>query len=122
MIVDFNTRSQEQEFFENKPEITNHVDIFRLEIENILFTRKGECLGLEDFGLSLETLVHQFDIDNTRLRQQIIEQINLYSEYSRVFNFDVQVSFIQAIPRDTVIIEIFIENDLDNERVSYIFE
>lgn len=121
MLIDFNTRSEEQNQYHDVPEITDYLELFKLEIENILFTNKGEILGMPDFGVSLETIIHQFNVSNSDLERIIIEQINLYSEYSKVFDYTVSVEFAPTYPRDTVIIYITVSNGLTNERLEYIY-
>lgn len=123
MLIDFNTRNETQEQYQNSAEITNKLMLFILEIENILDTDKGEVIGLPDFGMSLELMLHGgYNVGNADVERLLAEQIDLYSEYSKVFDYDIRVEFANTYPRDTLLIFVTVSNGIDTEALQYIYQ
>jgi phage baseplate assembly protein W len=58
MLIDIYSRGvDENKFSPNIVEVTDELSQLILKIENILFTRKGDVLGVPDFGCNLDDLV-----------------------------------------------------------------
>lgn len=94
------------------PGILEHSDEIETligQIRMILFTKKGDVLGHYDFGYDLESYLYDFNIDQNKLRSQILESIYIYCPDASKYSVDVQVKFFKGSVRDACLIDIFVD-------------
>jgi hypothetical protein len=63
--------------------------------EMMLFTNKGEVLGMPDFGADLLILLYETKVSGDSVKQSIIEQIGAYIPELLNTNFTLDVVFTQ---------------------------
>jgi hypothetical protein len=73
----------------------------------ILFTNKGEVLGLPDFGCDIEKLLFETRIARTGVIQTIVEQINAYIPELSGINYGLDVQFSEDPENFQEAMEIF---------------
>jgi len=91
-------------------EISDEVSHLVLQIENLLFTRKKEVLGMQDYGIDLEDLLFTLQSNEGEIRSAIVSQINDYCPLSSGYVVDVNVSFLRGQIRDIAIVDITVDN------------
>jgi phage baseplate assembly protein W len=110
MIHDIYSRSlNENKFDPNIIEVTDELSQLILKIENVLFSRKGEVLGVPDFGCNLDDLIFSLVLNESVIQQKINSQIVAYClpDDTR-FSIDTRVSFFQIEGRNGALVDIFI--------------
>ena len=91
MAVDINIKYPNHPRYQyNQVEVTSDLDILIQNIELILFTNKGEVLGEEDFGASLDEFLFKLNVDMDRLVNLVRESI--YREIDNARSYNIQVS------------------------------
>jgi hypothetical protein len=110
MLIDIYSRGvDENKFSPNIVEVTDELSQLILKIENILFTRKGDVLGVPDFGCNLEDLVFSLVLNESVIQQKINSQIQAYCLLdNNKFGIDTKVSFFAADNRNGALVDIFI--------------
>lgn len=110
MLIDIYSRGvDENKYSPNVLEVTDELSQLILKIENTLFTRKGEVLGVSDFGCNLEDLIFSLVLNESVIQQRINSQIQSYClPDSAKFNIDTRVSFFINDGRNGALVDIFI--------------
>jgi hypothetical protein len=110
MLHDIYSRNdKESKFSPNIIEVTDELSQLILKIENVLFTRKGEVLGVPDFGCNLDDLIFSLVLNESVIQQRINSQIQSYClPNSDKFGIDTKVSFFQSDGRNGALVDIFI--------------
>jgi phage baseplate assembly protein W len=111
MINDIYSRGEaENKFNSTVVEVTDDISQLILKIENALFTRKGEVLGVPDFGCNLDDLIFSLVLNESVIQERINSQIQAYCllDYDTRFNIDTQVSFFQTEGRNGALVDIYI--------------
>ena len=112
MIHEIYSRSiAENKFSPNTIEVTDELSQLILKIENVLFTRRGEVLGVPDFGCNLDDLVFSIVLNEAVIQQRITSQIQAYCLLDDTkFGIDVRVSFFQTEGRNGALVDIFVND------------
>lgn len=79
------------------------------QIKMLLFTKKGEVLGDFDFGINIEDMIFELNIDQSNLEKRINEAVQKYCPAAKFFNTQIKTEFYQGTVRDVCFINIFIE-------------
>jgi hypothetical protein len=110
MLVDIYSRnSDENKFSENVIEVTDELSQLVLKIENTLFTRKGDVLGVPDFGCNLNDLIFSLVLNESVIQQRITSQIQAYClTNTNKFGIDTRVSFFNTEGRNGALVDIYI--------------
>ena len=111
MINDIYSRGPaENKYAPNTIDVTDGLSQLILKIENVLFTRKGDVLGVPDFGCNLEDLIYEFNFNNYKIKEVIEKQINVYCPLAQTHTVEVDVSFQRGEVRDIAYVDILINN------------
>ncbi len=94
-------------FIVNKIIEDDAIRVIVQKIEMILFTNKGEVLGLPDFGCDLEKILFETRIARTGVIQTIVEQINTYIPELSGINYGLDVQFSEDPENFQEAMEIF---------------
>jgi phage baseplate assembly protein W len=110
MLIDIYSRgADETNFSSNILEVTDELSQLILKIENTLFTRRGEVLGVPDFGCNLEDLIFSLVLNESVIQQRINSQIQAYCLPNETkFSIDTRVSFFVNEGRNGALVDIFI--------------
>ncbi len=111
MLHDIYSRGEaENKYNPNIVEVTDELSQLILKIENVLFTRKGEVLGVPDFGCNLDDLIFSLVLNESVIQQRINSQIQSYCllDYDTRYNVDTRVSFFQTEGRNGALVDIYI--------------
>jgi phage baseplate assembly protein W len=110
MIHDIYSRSaEESKYSENVIEVSEPLSQLILKIENTLFTRKGDVLGVPDFGCNLEDLVFSIVFNESVIEQKINSQIQAYClPNENNFTINTKVKFFTADGRNGALIDIYV--------------
>jgi phage baseplate assembly protein W len=111
MLHDIYSRGiDENKYNPNIIEVTDELSQLILKIENVLFTRRGEVLGVPDFGCNLDDLIFSLVLNESVIQQRINSQIQSYClpNYGNKYNIDTRVSFFQTEGRNGALVDIFI--------------
>ena len=112
-IKDFYSRDEEAPKYDpNRLEVNDELSVLILKIENVLFTRKGEVMGVADFGCNLSDLVFSLVINESVIQERINRQIQSYclQNFSSDYNIDTRVSFYSTESYNGALVDIFIND------------
>lgn len=110
MLTDIYSRgATETNFSPNIIEVTDELSQLILKIENTLFTRRGEVLGVPDFGCNLEDLIFSLVLNESVIQQRIDSQIQSYClPNNSKFGINTQVSFFVNEDRNGALVDIYV--------------
>jgi phage baseplate assembly protein W len=111
MLIDIYSRgAEENKFAPNIIEVTDSLSQLILKIENALFTRKGDVLGVPDFGCNLDDLIFSLVLNESVIQQKINSQIQAYCllNSDARFNIDTRVSFFETAGRNGALVDIYV--------------
>lgn len=93
-------------------ETNDQVEILIGMIKNLMLTKPGEVLGDPYFGIDLESLVFDFEIDQDSLENAITMQLMTYVPMARsIFQVDFKVGFFKGDFRDACVIDFAIKGN-----------
>lgn len=93
-------------------ETNDEVEILIGMIKNLMLTKPGEVLGDPYFGIDLESLIFDFEIDQESLENAISMQLMTYVPMSRSqFQVDFKVGFFKGDFRDACVIDFAIKGN-----------
>jgi len=90
-------------------ETSSEIEILIGEIKMIMFTKQGDVLGSYDFGYNLEDSLFLFNLNETDLRNKLLESILYYCPDAKRYNVDLSVQFFRGTVRDVCLIDIIID-------------
>lgn len=110
MINDIYSRGpSESKYASNVIDVTDGISQLILKIENVLFTRKGDVLGVPDFGCNLEDLLFSIVLNEAVIQQRITSQIQAYClANDNTYGIDVRVSFFNNEGRNGALVDIYV--------------
>lgn len=94
----------------NKLHVEDEIQQLITQIETILFTRKGDVLGMPDFGCSLEDMLFTLGFAEYKIKQEIRSQLNAYCPLANKHMVNIEVTFEKGEVRDIGYIDIKINN------------
>ena len=90
-------------------ETSSEMEALLTKIRMIIFTTKGEVLGIPGFGLSLEEQLFELQVNTAQIQNAIYDQLTAYvPEYGK-FKVEVEVNFQQGEVRDFCYLDIYID-------------
>lgn len=90
-------------------ETHNPIEALLTKLRMILFTNRGEILGLPDIGLDLEYHLFELNFNAFQLQQNFFGQVSKYVPESQYYKLDLQVNFVPGTVRDIAYIDIYID-------------
>lgn len=87
----------------------NEISMLLTQIETVLFTRKGDVLGLPDFGANLEDYVYEFQYNNYQIKTIVTRQISRYVPLASKYNVQVDVDFSEESDRYVMFLDITVD-------------
>ena len=113
MINDIYSRSpSENKYTPNTIDVTDGLSQLILKIENTLFTRKGDVLGVPGLGCNLEDLLFSIVLNEAVIQQKIAGQIQAYClGNDNLYSLNVKVSFFNTEGRNGALVDIFINEN-----------
>lgn len=92
-------------------EVQDPYQQFMQLIEMILTTNKGEVLGSCELGANLDSYLWNTSISSNSIKQEILRQIEMFGvQFTNQIKYDVDVNFVQGDISDTIIVDIYIED------------
>lgn len=111
-LKEFYTRDDSyQKYNENILELNDELSCLIMKIEQVLFTNKGEVLGVPEFGCNLDDMIFTLELNASFIKNNIKEQISTYCmnmDSPNHYNVEVEVSFFQNEERNGAIVNVFI--------------
>ena len=92
---------------DNQLELEDALELFKQQIESVLFTPKTTVMGQLNFGASLEEFIWSFRTSSEELNYAVTNQISAYCSMAPEFTYKVSSTFYAGSIRD--IAEITIE-------------
>jgi len=81
-------------------------------IIQIMLTKPGSVLGDPFFGIDLESLIFDFEVNQQELEEAISLQLYTYCPFARgILQIDFQVGFFRGETRDSCVIEFAIKGN-----------
>jgi phage baseplate assembly protein W len=110
-LADIYTRIEgDPNFVPDRIEITEELEYLIIQIEMILFTRRGEVLGDDNFGASLDDLIFSTNLSGAAIENIVRDQINSYVPLANTYNVDTRCEFYKGVEKDTAVLDIVINN------------
>ena len=104
-------RPQRNNYSENDIELNDKLEMFLQEIEMVLGTPPTTVLGRTDFGVGLQTYLHNFNVSESEIIQAINYQISNNCSLSGEFTYKTKIEFYKVGQSDSAIIDIIVEDD-----------
>jgi len=104
-------RPNKTNFSENNIEVNDMLELFLQEIEMVLGTPPTTVLGRTDYGVGLQSYLHEFNVGQSELKQAINQQITRNCALSGEFKYQISVEFFKNGASDSAIIDILVEDD-----------
>ncbi len=111
MIRDIYSRDVEAPKYDSTTlEVSDPLSQLILKIENCLFTRRGDVLGVPNLGANLEDLVFSLVLNETVIQNTINSQITAYALANQggAFSIDTKVTFYSTAEADGCLVDIFV--------------
>lgn len=90
----------------------DEVEILIGMIKNCMLSRPGEVLGDPYFGIDLEGLIFELEIDQVSLRKAIELHLITYAPLAySTFNVDFEIGFFKGETRDACVIDFAIKGN-----------
>lgn len=110
MIKEIYIRDKEDpNYVEGVLEHSNEIEMLLGKLRLIFNTPQGSMLGDIDFGLSLETELFTFDINDEELKAKIQSQIEMYIDETKKYKIDLDIQRFKGTVRDIVLIDVFVD-------------
>ena len=91
-------------------EQSSEIETLLGEIRMLLFTKQGDVLGAYTFGYNLEDNLFLFNLNESDLRNKLLESILYYCPDASNHAVDVAVQFFKGSIRDICLIDIYIDS------------
>jgi phage baseplate assembly protein W len=109
-LADIYTRIDgDPNFILDKIEITEDLEYLIIQIEMILFTRRGDVLGDDNFGASLDDLIFSTNLSGSAIENVVRDQIKAYIPLANTYNVDTRCEFYKGVEKDTAILDITVD-------------
>ena len=111
MIFDINTREDNPELLVQRLEVNDALTQLLIKIENTLFTKKGEVLGVSNFGVNLEELLFSIIYNEAAIESRITSQIQMFC-VQQLTNYSIRtkVKFFVQENRTGALVDIYIDD------------
>ena len=93
-------------FIANVIEIEDELAQLLLQIEVLLFTRKGDILGDHRVGINLEDYLYSLGSSASEINGLVTDQINSYCPLSKKYRPIIKTRFFKGTARDIAVIDI----------------
>lgn len=103
-------RPNKSNYNENNIEVNDKLTMFLQEIEMVLGTPPTTVLGKTNYGVGLQSYLHNFNVGESELIQAINQQLTLHCALSGEFSWKINVEFFKVGPSDSAIIDILVED------------
>ena len=108
-LKDIYTRSPgEIQYNENILEHSNVLESYIQKIKVLLNTTPGEVIGFPNFGVGLDALIFELNVNEDEIKSRIYSQITEHCIESQYFETDVILTFFNGTTRDILLIDISI--------------
>lgn len=112
MVEIYPRNPDDPNYSEGNIETSDEVEILIGMIKNVMLTRPGQVLGDPYFGIDLESLIFDLEIDQSTLERAIAMQLMTYVPMSRsLFNVDFKIGFFKGEYRDACVIDFAIKGN-----------
>jgi len=88
----------------------NEISQLLIQIEMVLFTRKGDVMGDSEFGANLDDYVYSFRYNDFMLKKVIEDQLKRYVPLAAKFNTKVDVEFTSEIDKHLVFVSVIVDS------------
>lgn len=111
MLKDIYAIPEEEPRYKNDVlEITGELDEIIQQVDMILFTNKGDVLGMPDFGCNLSRYLFDTSYDENLIKQIIMSQIRSFIYLDGSYTVDVDVSFVKWDYNVAMVVDLNINN------------
>ncbi len=111
MLKDIYAIPEEEPRYKNDVlEITSELDEIIQQVDMILFTNKGDVLGMPDFGCNLSRYLFDTSYDENLIKQIIMSQIRSFIYLDGSYTVDVDVSFVKWDYNVAMVVDLNINN------------
>lgn len=91
--------------------INDEIKLIIQQIDILFETIPNEVFGSEDFGTQYDRYLHELNISNEGLRQEVLSDINSLELFG--FEPEVEVYLLQGSERDIAVVNIILSRDTD---------
>ena len=79
------------------------------KIRMIIFTERGEILGVPGLGLNLEDHLFELNANVGQIQKSFYDQLTAFAPEAGRFNVTIEVNFQPGVIRDVCFIDIFVD-------------
>jgi hypothetical protein len=91
-------------------QVDEDIQLLLTQIETLIFTNKGDVMGVPEFGLNLEDYVYSFMYNDDMLKGLVSNAISQFIPLSNKYPVNVTVEYVTESERNAVYIDIVIDN------------
>ena len=88
---------------------SNALEALLTKIRMIIFTRRGEVLGVPELGLNLEERLFELNANTSQLKKAFYDQLAGFVPEAGLYNIEIEVNFQPGEVRDICFIDIYID-------------
>lgn len=96
-------------FTYDQMQVDEEIQLLLTQIETLIFTSKGDVMGMPDFGLNLEDYVYSFMYNDNMIKGMVENAISEYIPLSKKHPVSVSVEYTTQTERNVVYIDISID-------------
>ena len=89
---------------------SSEIAMLLIQIETLLFTRKGDVMGDPEFGANLDDYVYSLRYNETMLKGIIEKQLAYYVPLAAKYNTTVDVHFTDEDTRHLLFVDIIVDS------------
>lgn len=91
-------------------QVDEDISMLLVQIETMLFTRKGEVMGEPEFGANLEDYVYSFMYNPEMIKRVVEDQMDRYVPLSKVYDTQVSVELLNETERNIMFLDITVDS------------
>lgn len=114
MLRDIYTRNEDDpKFVLNKIEESDMVDDLVQQLMMLFATSKGEVIAFPDYGINLEDLLFEFELDKDKIVEELSYQFSQYIQpYFPTYSIEFDLNVNEADIQRAMILDIYINSKL----------
>lgn len=97
-------------FRPDQMQVDEEIQLMLTQIETLLFTAKGDVMGMPNFGLNLEDYVYSFMYNDDMIKGVVSNAISENVPFSTKYPVSVNVEYVTETEKNAMYIDITIDN------------
>lgn len=105
---------EDPNYLQDRVDETDEIQALIQQIKMVMFTRQGQVMGVNKYGVSIEDYLFRFGLSLPRVRTIITEQINKFIPLSHRYSVEVELGYLSQNDEESN--TVFIDFTINNEK------